>query len=83
MRIATTAALIAFFGLTAIPLSAQAAPTAPAAPVEFTGAASELTLVRYGCGPGWHRQRWRDRYGRWHVQCVRNGYRPYYGYHPH
>ena len=48
MRMAATAALIAFFGLTAIPLSGQAAPTAPAAPTEVTTAAPELTLVRGG-----------------------------------
>jgi len=77
MRMAATAALIAFFGLTVIPLSGQAAPTAPATASEVTTAASEFTLVAGGCGPGWHRQGWRDRYGRWHVRCVRNGYRRY------
>ncbi|HZU88197.1 MAG TPA: hypothetical protein VE993_02970 [Stellaceae bacterium] len=36
------------------------------------GAAASLHLVRGGCGLGFHRQGWRDRYGRWHVRCVPN-----------
>jgi hypothetical protein len=68
------AAVMGFLGLTAVPLSGQAAPTAPAAPTEIAAAAPEFTLAAGGCGRGWHRQRWRDRYGRWHVRCVRNYY---------
>ncbi|HJU20208.1 MAG TPA: hypothetical protein VJ770_27455 [Stellaceae bacterium] len=36
------------------------------------GAAAPLQLVAGGCGIGFHRQGWRDRYGRWHVRCVPN-----------
>jgi hypothetical protein len=72
MRTVAKAALIAFFGLTVIPQSGQAAPTAPAQPSEVKTTAPEFTLVRGGCGLRWHRQRWRDRYGRLHVHCVPN-----------
>lgn len=34
--------------------------------------AAPLVLVRGGCGIGFHRQGWRDRYGRWHVRCAPN-----------
>jgi hypothetical protein len=71
MRAAVTACLLAFFAVTAIPESGQAAPAAPALP-GVSAASAEFTLVRGGCGPGWHPARWRDRYGRWHVRCVRN-----------
>jgi hypothetical protein len=36
------------------------------------GTAAPLHLVAGGCGLGFHRQGWRDRYGRWHVRCVPN-----------
>jgi hypothetical protein len=71
MRIVATVASIAFVGLAAIPFSGQAAPTAPAQPSEVK-AATEFTLVRGGCGLGWHRQGWRGRFGHWHVRCVPN-----------
>jgi hypothetical protein len=71
MRSAAIAVWIGLVGLMAVP-SAEAA---PAAPHEITVTAPELTLVRGGCGRGWHARRWRDRYGRWHVRCVR--YRHY------
>jgi len=49
-------------------VSAQAAPM-PAPPkvtaVEL-GAAPPIELVRQGCGWGWHRGGWRDRWGYWH-----------------
>jgi hypothetical protein len=36
-------------------------------------AAPPVELVREGCGPGWHRHHWRDRWGYWHWgHCVRN-----------
>jgi hypothetical protein len=72
MRAAATAALIAFFGLTAIPTSGQAAPAAPAAANDVTAAAPEFMLARGGCGRGLHPQRWRGRHGRWHVRCAPN-----------
>ena len=60
--IATLGGLVALMSV-----SAQGAPTAPAKPT-----ATELSspppigLVRQGCGWGWHRGHWRDRWGYWH-----------------
>jgi hypothetical protein len=51
--------------------SASAAPQL-AAPQHAPAIAAPLHLVRGGCGIGFHRYRWRDRYGRWHVRCVPN-----------
>jgi hypothetical protein len=67
--IATLAGLVA---LTSV--SAQAVPLAPAKafPVQF-GAGSSIELARQGCGWGWHRGHWRDRWGYWHWGgCYRN-----------
>jgi hypothetical protein len=73
MRVAAGAMMMAFFELAAIPVPGQAAPAAPALP-GVSAASPEFTLVRGGCGRGWHRHKWRDRYGRKHVSCVRNHY---------
>jgi hypothetical protein len=67
-----------------VPLSNEQSSQAPfdvAPPVE---------LVAGGCGWGWHRHPWRDRWGNWHWgRCVPNG-GPYVGWgagwsysHPH
>jgi hypothetical protein len=68
--------VLIFLGFTALaPMSVQAAPFAvPAKPitVELRGAPS-IELVRQGCGWGWHRGGWRDRWGYWHGgRCVPN-----------
>jgi hypothetical protein len=46
-------------------VSAQAAPIAAPARVNAVelGAAPPIELVRQDCGWGWHRRRWRDRWG--------------------
>jgi hypothetical protein len=68
-------ALVAAFGLMAVPAGSQAAPVVSHDP-DLT--AANLVLVAGGCGRGWHPQRYRDRWGRWRVRCVRN--RPAYYY---
>jgi hypothetical protein len=62
-------ALVAVFGLMALAASGSAAPAAPRA---IAVAAPAIVLVRDGCGPGWHRQAWRDRWGNWRNRCVPN-----------
>jgi hypothetical protein len=52
--------------------SASAAPQFTMPNETAIGTASSLHLVAGGCGIGFHRQSWRDRYGRWHVRCVPN-----------
>jgi hypothetical protein len=52
--------------------SAAAAPQFAMPSKAAIGAASFLQLVAGGCGVGFHRQGWRDRYGHWHVHCVPN-----------
>lgn len=52
--------------------SAVAAPQFAAPAQTALDTAAPLVLVRGGCGIGFHRQGWRDRYGRWHVRCVPN-----------
>jgi hypothetical protein len=62
----TMIALLA--GLVALAtVSAQAAPIPPAKanPAELSSAPS-IELARQGCGWGWHRGHWRDRWGYWH-----------------
>jgi hypothetical protein len=60
--IATLAGLTVFAAI-----SAQAAPltSLKATPAELNGA-PPIELVRQGCGWGWHRGHWRDRWGYWH-----------------
>jgi hypothetical protein len=66
---AAIVALVAVFGLMALPASGW---TAPAAPHDIGVAAPAISLVRDGCGAGWHRQGWRDRWGNWRSRCVPN-----------
>jgi hypothetical protein len=49
--------------------AAQAAPLVIQKPV---AAQSGVIDVREGCGPGWHRESWRNRYGEWRTRCVPN-----------
>ena len=78
MRI-TTLALIGSLGFAAIPFAAGAAPLA-AAPKMVSP--SNITNVAGGCGPGYHPESWRDRYGYWHRRCVPNYRGPGPGYGP-
>jgi hypothetical protein len=66
---ATALALVAVFGMAAMPAASQAA---PAVIHDLAGVSSDIVQVRGGCGPGWHPVRWVDRYGRWRVRCVPN-----------
>jgi hypothetical protein len=70
------AAALAFLGLAALgPMSVQGAPIAvPAKPITVElGGAPSIELVRQGCGWGWHRGEWRDRWGYWHWgHCLPN-----------
>ena len=66
---AAIAALVAVFGLMALPAPGWAA---PAAPQGIAVAAPSIWMVRDGCGAGWHKQGWRDRWGNWHRRCVPN-----------
>jgi hypothetical protein len=65
------ALILAFvFGL-ALSASAQAAPHAPYPASIELGAAPPIELVGGGCGWGWHRHHWQDRWGNWHWgRCV-------------
>jgi hypothetical protein len=78
MRI-TTLALIGGLGFAALPLAAGAAPLAAEPPMPIS---SNIINVAGGCGPGYHPESWRDRYGYWHRRCVPN-YRGGYGPPPH
>jgi hypothetical protein len=45
------------------------------------GSAPPLTLASGGCGWGWHRHHWQDRWGNWHWgRCVPDEGRPYGGW---
>jgi len=66
---AAIVAFVAVVGLMALPASGWAA---PAAPHDIGAAAPAISLVRGGCGAGWHPQSWRDRWGNWHRRCVPN-----------
>ena len=70
------AVVSAFVGLAALAaVSARAAPiTMPAKPLHIeAGTTPPIELVRQGCGWGWHRAHWRDRWGYWHWgHCVPN-----------
>ena len=48
------------------------APAGPLAPPPSVAGGAAIVLVRGGCGPGFHRRRWIDRFGRWHIGCVPN-----------
>jgi hypothetical protein len=66
----TIAASIALLGTVAIASPGQAAPVA----VDGLNQAQNAPIVqvRDGCGPGWHRVGWQDRWGRWRSRCVPN-----------
>jgi hypothetical protein len=66
---ATLIAVVAVFSLMAVPVPVEAA---PAALHDLTLGASSIELVRGGCGPGWHPQARRDRWGNWRRRCVPN-----------
>ena len=70
MRVIMFAAAAALI-LMGLPAATEAA---PAAPHETTVGASQPTLIRDGCGRGWHARWWRDRWGRPHRRCVPNRY---------
>jgi hypothetical protein len=55
-------------------VSAQAAPiSAIKAPAAELGAKPPIEPIRDGCGHGWHRTHWHDRWGSWHWgRCVPN-----------
>ncbi len=59
--------------LTALPIAAQAAPTALSG-LTTAAPTSQIIPIAGGCGPGWHPRSWRDRYGYWHRRCVPNYY---------
>ena len=65
---AATMGFLAVFALAALSTAANAAPVAP---LQLAGPPA-VTLARGGCGPGWHPQTWRDRWGNWHRRCVPN-----------
>jgi len=74
MKAEMRAVIVAFVGGVALAgMSAQAAPL-PAKPTAIElGASPSVELVVGGCGWGWHRHRWRDRWGYWHPgHCVPN-----------
>jgi hypothetical protein len=62
---ATTATLAAFVVQMAVSALAALLPPAKSTTAELTPASS-IELVRQGCGWGWHRSHWRDRWGYWH-----------------
>jgi hypothetical protein len=60
-------AVATFVGLMALAAtSVQAAPIPIKATQVSLGAAPLIELVAQGCGWGWHRAHWRDRWGYWH-----------------
>jgi hypothetical protein len=68
------AVILAFVcGIALAATSAHAAPIpTKAIPVE-PSAAPPVELAAQGCGWGWHRGHWRDRWGYWHFgRCVPN-----------
>jgi hypothetical protein len=67
------AAGLTFLGLAALAAAAQAAPIAIPAKPSHIETAPPIELVRQGCGWGWHRVGWGDRWGYWHWgRCVPN-----------
>ena len=63
------AVVATFLGAVALAVVSAQAASMPA-PSKVTaaelGAAPPIELVRQGCGWGWHRGGWRDRWGYWH-----------------
>jgi hypothetical protein len=84
MRVAVVA-LVAVIGFMASPVSVRAAPAVPHDGL-MTGPAGPMLEIRDGCGLGWHRVGWRDRWGYWRSRCVPNRgprWSPYWGPRPH
>jgi hypothetical protein len=68
----TIATLAGLMTLAAVSAQAVPLPPAKAIPAERS-AAPPIELARQGCGWGWHRTRWMDRWGYWHWgRCVPN-----------
>ena len=62
-------------GLALATTSLQAAPVPTKATPAELGAASAVELVAQGCGWGWHRRHWWDRWGYSHWgRCVPNAW---------
>jgi len=62
-------------GLALAAMPAQAAPVPIKRTAAELGAAPAVELVAQGCGWGWHRHHWRDRWGYWRWgRCVPNGW---------
>jgi hypothetical protein len=59
------AALAGLLTLAAVSVQAAPLPPAKAILVEL-GTAPPIELARQGCGLGWHREHWQDRWGYWH-----------------
>ena len=68
------AAVATFVGLAAlVAVSVHAAPISIKPTEVSLGPAPRIELVAQGCGWGWHRAHWRDRWGYWHWRrCVPN-----------
>ena len=63
--------ILAFAGGLALAVSAQAVPLAPNPASIEVGPASPVEPVAGGCGWGWHRLHWQDRWGNSHWgHCV-------------
>jgi hypothetical protein len=67
-------AIVFVSGVALAAMSAQAAPVAPNPPSRASSdAVPPIEMVAEGCGPGWHRHHWIDRWGHWHWgHCVPN-----------
>jgi hypothetical protein len=70
MRV-VVAVVLALFAMSATPV-ASASAAVKVGPAMLRTAPSVEPMAQ-GCGPGWHRTRWRDRAGYWHHgRCVPN-----------
>jgi hypothetical protein len=69
--------MVAAIGFAALPVAAQAAPSAVAPGI--VAPQPGIVQIAGGCGPGFRPAWWRDRWGRPHRRCVpfRGYYRPY------
>jgi hypothetical protein len=71
MRAALIAS-VAVFGLIALPVSSQAAVPGALQGLAGIETTPDIVPTAGGCGPGWHPQSWRDRWGNWRRRCVPN-----------
>jgi len=70
------ALILALAGGLALAASVQAAPLAPQLKAIELGAALPMELVGGGCGWGWHRNYWKDRWGNLRRgRCVKDWWR--------